>query len=89
MAKLIFRYTDEDLISEIREAKSVELDVPGDMNIHEYKLICIRMAHSLGYTEKTITSAFGDLVYGQDDRNNIKDLLDELGIKKDNKTIRG
>ena len=85
MAKLIFRYTDEDFISEIREAKSVELDVPGDMDIHEFKVMCIRLAASIGYTEKTITKGFGDLIYGEEDKHNLKDLLDELGIKKDNK----
>lgn len=85
MAKLIFRYTDEDLISEIREAKSVELDVPDDMNIHEFKLVCIRLAASMGYGEKSITKGFGDLIYGEEDKHNLKDLLDELGIKKGNK----
>ena len=89
MAKLIFKYTDEDFISEVREAKSVELDVPGDMDIHEYKIMCIRMASSLGYTESTITKSFGDLVYGQDNKNNLKDLLDELKIRGVNKKTRG
>ena len=88
MGKLIFRYTDEDIIEEIREAKSVELEVPDDMDIHEYKIMCIRLAHTLGYTEKTITTAFGDLIYGDEDRNNLKDLLDELNITPDNKKIK-
>jgi len=80
---------DEDFISEIREAKSIELDVPGDMDIHEYKVMCIRMAGSLGYTESTIAKAFGDLVYGDEDKNNLKDLLDELKIRGVNKKTRG
>jgi hypothetical protein len=88
MGILIFRYTDEDIIEEIREAKSVELEVPDDMDIHEYKIMCIRLAHTLGYTEKTITNAFGDLIYGDEDRNNLKDLLDELNITRDNKKIK-
>jgi len=88
MAKLIFRYTDEYYISEVREAKSVELEVPGDMDIHEYKVVCIRMAKALGYTEKTISNGFGDLIYGEDDKHNLKDLLDELNIGKDNKTTK-
>jgi hypothetical protein len=82
MAKLIFRYTEEDFVNEIREAKSVELDVPGDMNIHEFKVVCIRLAASMGYGEKSITKGFGDLIYGEEDKHNLKDLLDELGIKK-------
>jgi hypothetical protein len=85
MAKLIFRYTEEDFVNEIREAKSVELDVPGDMNIHEFKVVCIRLAASMGYGEKSITKGFGDLIYGEEDKHNLKDLLDELGIKKNSK----
>ncbi len=88
MAKLIFRYTDADYISEVREAKSVELEVPGDMNIQEYKVVCIRLAHALGYTESTIAKSFGDLVYGKDDKHNLKDLLDELNINRNNKKIK-
>ena len=86
MAKLIFRYTEEDFVNEIREAKSVELDVPGDMNIHEFKVVCIRLAASMGYGEKSITKGFGDLIYGEEDKHNLKDLLDELGIKKNSKS---
>tara|TARA_B110001452_G_C15157363_1_gene402622 strand:+ start:386 stop:655 length:270 start_codon:yes stop_codon:yes gene_type:complete len=85
MAKLIFRYTEEDFVNEIREAKSIELDVPGDMNIHEFKVVCIRLAASMGYGEKSITKGFGDLIYGEEDKHNLKDLLDELGIKKNSK----
>lgn len=85
MAKLIFRYTEEDFVNEIREAKSVELDVPGDMDIHEFKVVCIRLAASMGYGEKSITKGFGDLIYGEEDKHNLKDLLDELGIKKNSK----
>ena len=85
MAKLIFRYTEEDFVNEIREAKSVELDVPGDMNIHEFKVVCIRLAASMGYGEKSITKGFGDLIYGEEEKHNLKDLLDELGIKKNSK----
>ena len=85
MAKLIFRYTEEDFVNEIREAKSVELDVPGDMNIHEFKVVCIRLAASMGYGEKSITKGFGDLIYGEEDKHKLKDLLDEIGIKKNSK----
>tara|TARA_B110000503_G_scaffold119775_1_gene181862 strand:- start:591 stop:860 length:270 start_codon:yes stop_codon:yes gene_type:complete len=86
MGKLIFTYTDKDFIENNREATKIELNVPDDMNIHEFKVVCIRLAASMGYTEKTITNGFGDLIYGEDATNNLKYLLDELGIKKDNKT---
>ena len=84
MAKLIFRYTDTELGEENREASEIELTVPDDMNITEYKTMCVRLASALGYTEKTIEKSFGDLVFGGDDVNTIKDLLDELNIGREN-----
>lgn len=80
MAKLIFRYTEKEFIDNNREASEIELTVPDDMNIFEYKTMCVRLASTLGYTEKTIEKGFGDLVYGEDNVNTIKDLLDELNI---------
>jgi len=80
MAKLIFRYTEKDFIEDNREASEIELTVPDDMDIFEYKTMCVRLASALGYTEKTIEKGFGDLVYGEDNVNTIKDLLDELNI---------
>lgn len=84
MAKLIFRYTDTELGEENREASEIELTVPDDMNITEYKTMCVRLASALGYTEKTIEKGFGDLVFGDEDVNTIKDLLDELNIGREN-----
>jgi|TARA_B100000900_G_C20347893_1_gene621048 hypothetical protein len=81
MGKLIFRYTDE-LVEEIREAKEIELTVPDDMDINEFKVMCVRMASAMGYQEKSIQKGFGDLVYGEEDVNTLKELLDELNIKR-------
>jgi hypothetical protein len=81
MGKLIFRYTDE-LVNEIREAKEIELTVPDDMDINEFKVMCVRMASAMGYQEKSIQKGFGDLVYGEEDVNTLKELLNELGIKR-------
>jgi len=83
MGKLIFRYTDK-LVNEIREAKEIEFTVPDDMDISEFKVMCVRMAQAMGYTEKSIEKGFGDLVYGNEDVDNLKDLLDELNIKRIN-----
>jgi hypothetical protein len=81
MGKLIFRYTDE-LVNEIREAKEIELTVPDDMDINEFKVMCVRMASAMGYQEKSIQKGFGDLIYGEEDVNTLKELLDELNIKR-------
>ena len=45
----------------------------------------ISICHRL--SEKTITKAFGDLIYGDEDTNTIKELLDELNITKIDKKI--
>jgi hypothetical protein len=81
MGKLIFRYTDE-LVEELREAKEIELTVPDDMDINEFKIMCVRLASAMGYQEKSIQKGFGDLVYGEEDVNTLKELLDDLNIKR-------
>ena len=49
MGKLIFRYTEEDNQKQLnREANEVELSVPDDMNINEFKVVCVRLAQALG-----------------------------------------
>lgn len=80
MGKLIFRYTD-DLVEDNREAREIEFTVPDDMDIHEFKVMCVRMAGAMGYQEKSIKKSFGDLIFGDEDVNTLKELLDELNIK--------
>ena len=84
MGKLIFKYTDE-LLEECREASKIELTVPDDMDIHEFKVMCVRMASALGYHQGSIQSSFGDLIWGDEDRDELKELLDGLSIKRTNK----
>ena len=85
MGKLIFNYTDKEFLEMQREASKIELDVPDDMNIHEFKVMCVRLASAMGYHEKSIKRAFGDLIFGDDNPNTIKELLDDLNIKVSNK----
>jgi hypothetical protein len=82
MGKLIFTYTDKDFIENTREASRIEFDVPDDMDIHEYKVVCVRLAAAMGYGNTTIKKSFGDLIYGDENKNTIKELLDELNITK-------
>lgn len=56
MAKLIFNIDNDNF----REASNIELTVPNDMDIFEYRIMCIRMASSMGYTESSIKRAFGE-----------------------------
>ncbi len=55
MAKLIF-IIDEN---ENREASRIEFEVPNDMDVWEYKRMCIRMAGAMGYASLSIKKAFG------------------------------
>jgi hypothetical protein len=55
MAKLIFIIEEE----ENREASKIEFTVPNDLDIWEYKRICVRMAGAMGYASLSIKKAFG------------------------------
>ena len=55
MAKLIF-IIEED---QNREASKIEFEVPNDMDVWEYKRMCIRMAGAMGYASLSVKKAFG------------------------------
>jgi len=58
-----------------REAKKIEMDIPPNLDIKEFKIICRRLASSLGYADESITKEFGkDKEVG--DKNQLKLLLD-------------
>jgi len=75
MGKFIFKYTESD---NVREASSIEFTVPDGMSISEYKIMCVRMAHAMEFSEKTIKKQFGDILYGNDNPHNIKTLINEI-----------
>lgn len=84
MAKLIFKYTEG--LNEIREAHEIEFSVPNDMNINEFKIMCVRLASALGYHEQSINNSFGELNYGEDKDEQLKQLLNDIyeGSRKNN-----
>ncbi len=58
-----------------REAQKIELDLPRDMTILEYKRICKRLALALGYNNSAVEEHFGkDKATG--DPNQLKLLFD-------------
>jgi hypothetical protein len=69
MAKLIFIIDEE----QNREASKIEFEVPNDMDVWEYKRMCIRMAGAMGYTSLSVRKAFG-----QEYLRNIDDELNEI-----------
>jgi len=81
MAELTFKYTDEVTDEEIREVGEVTLGVPNDMTIQEYKIVCMRMASTLGYSSSTIKKGFGDIVQGNENPDELKKLILEIQSK--------
>tara|TARA_B100000424_G_C22937954_1_gene499084 strand:- start:1176 stop:1394 length:219 start_codon:yes stop_codon:yes gene_type:complete len=58
-----------------REAKKIEMDIPPNLTISEFKIVCRRLAASLGYGQESIGKAFGyDKEVGNE--NQLKLLLD-------------
>jgi len=48
------------------------------MDINEFKVMCVRLASSLGYQQGSIERAFGDLVWGDEDKDELRELLNGL-----------
>ena len=73
----ILSYKSEEPLN--REAKNISFDVPDDMNIFEFKIMCVRMASALGYTDTTIKKAFGDSDYESDADREFKQFIKSIG----------
>jgi len=69
MAKFIF-IIDED---QNREASKIEFEVPNDMDVWEYKRMCIRMAGAMGYASLSVKKAFG-----QEYLKNVEEELNQI-----------
>jgi len=82
MAKLTFEYTKDDMDETNREISGCSLDVPNDMSIQEYKIVCMRIAATLGYNPKRINELFGDLVFGNEKPDELKELLKSVNISQ-------
>ena len=88
MGKLIFTYTDKEFLEVQREASKIGFDVPDDMDINEFKVMCVRLASAMGYHENSIKKSFGDFVFGDENPNTLKELIDELNTKPLSKKIK-
>mgnify|MGYP000350506054 CR=1 FL=1 len=62
-------------------------DVPDDMNIHEFKIMCVRMASSMGYHHNSINKAFGELDYETPSDKEFKEFLHSLNVTTGSLTI--
>ena len=70
MAKFIFIINED----QNREASKIEFEVPNDMDVWEYKRMCIRMAGAMGYTSLSVRKAFG-IEYKKDLNNEFNEIL--------------
>ena len=69
MAKFIFIIEEQ----ENREASKIEFEVPNDMDVWEYKRMCIRMAGAMGYASLSVKKAFG-----QEYLKNVEEELNQI-----------
>lgn len=74
MAKITYDTTD----SNNREAQSISFDIADDLNINEFKIVCVRLAHAMGYHYKSIERAFGDLEYETQSDRDFKKFIKEV-----------
>ena len=57
-----------------KEAQKVVLEVREDLDIHEFKIMCKRLAASLGYSADSIKEAFGSTI-SKSGTDKMKDIL--------------
>ena len=63
-----------------REAMSISFDMPDDMNIYEFKIMCVRLASSIGYQPNSINRAFGETNSKPELNKEFDKLINELNI---------
>jgi hypothetical protein len=56
-----------------KEAQKVELEVREDMDINDFKILCKRLAASLGYSNKSIEEAFDNKLPPTNNKQILKD----------------
>lgn len=54
MAKLEYSIKERDC----REANIITFEIPDDMDIYEFKIICKRLAYALGYQHSSVQKIF-------------------------------
>lgn len=72
----IFSYESKDSLN--REANNIRFDVPDDMNIYEYKIMCVRLAHAMGYHHNSISKVFGSLDYETQSDRDFKKFMESV-----------
>ena len=58
-----------------KEVQKIELDVTENLDVHEFKLICKRLACALGYSSNSVEEAFGNNYGNESTSKIIKQIL--------------
>ena len=67
-----------------RENEQITFQFADDLDVNEFKIICIRMAQALGYAQQNIDESFGQPYYSDEQLDNriLKVLLaSDTGLK--------
>jgi hypothetical protein len=48
------------------------------MNIYEYKIMCVRLAHAMGYHHNSVKKAFGSLDYETESDRDFKEFMEAI-----------
>jgi hypothetical protein len=78
MARLSYKITDVGFLEASREASKIEFEIPNDLDIFEYRNICIRLAAAMGYHSNSIKKAFPPTAEDKLDIYTINDLLNDI-----------
>lgn len=57
-----------------KEAKVIDFTLPKDMTCSEFKVMCVRMAHAIGYHENSVRDTFG--------------YIEDTNLEKDKKQLK-
>jgi len=59
MNKIIFERCNTSELNTIREPSRITLEIDTNLDITEFKITCIRLAHAMGYSNESVKREFG------------------------------
>jgi len=72
MGRLAYKLTEKDSLDYSREANEIIFEIPDGLKIQEFKVVCMRMASAMGYSDKSIKNSFGSI---DETSHNVDDLI--------------
>lgn len=79
MAKLTYELKNNFFT--VRDINKITFDIPDDLDIHEFKYVCSKLAAAMGYQPNSIKRAFGSFDETIKKRSfGFEEFLSDLGI---------